>query len=85
MALILLALGDGSLTFMMFRNGVKSLSEGFALSTLLLMAMKRTPFLSHALHRPLHSFIVQDLERMVFEGVQLSDGDLLDLLALDFL
>ena len=38
--------------------------------------------LRHTLYRPLHGFVVQDLERMVFEGVQLSDGDLLDLLAL---
>ena len=41
--------------------------------------------LSHALHRPLHSLIVQHLERVVFEGMQVCDGDLLDLLALDFL
>lgn len=31
-------------SFMMFKNGVKSLSCGVALSTLLLMAMNRTPF-----------------------------------------
>ena len=30
--------------FMMFKNGVRSLSEGFALSTLLLMAINRMPF-----------------------------------------
>lgn len=30
--------------YMIFKNGVKSLSCGVALSTLLLMAMNRTPF-----------------------------------------
>ena len=44
-ALILLLVSLAYHSFMMFRNGVKSLSDGFALSTLLLMAMKRTPFL----------------------------------------
>ena len=43
------------------------------------------PELSHTLHRPLHSLIVQDLERMVFEGMQVCDGDLLDLFGLGFL
>ena len=42
------------------------------------------PELSHTLHRPLHGLIVQHLEGMVFEGVQVRDGDLLDLLALGF-
>ena len=42
------------------------------------------PELRHTLHRPLHGLIVQDLERMVFEGMQVRNGDLLDLLAVGF-
>ena len=41
--------------------------------------------LSHTFHRPLHSLIVQHLEGVVFEGMQVSDGNLLDLFGLDFL
>lgn len=43
-ALILLLVSFAYHSFMMFKNGVKSLSCGVALSTLLLTAMKRTPF-----------------------------------------
>ena len=43
-ALILLLVSFAYHSFMMFKNGVKSLSEGFALSTLLLMAINRMPF-----------------------------------------
>ena len=41
--------------------------------------------LCDALHRPGHSFIVQHLERMLLEGKQLSDGNLLHLFPLLFL
>ena len=41
--------------------------------------------LCHALYRPLHGLIVQDLEWVVFERVQVGDGDLLDLFVLGFL
>lgn len=40
----LLTFPEWELFFMMFKNGVRSLSEGFALSTLLLMAINRMPF-----------------------------------------
>ena len=40
----LLTFPEWEMFFMMFKNGVKSLSCGVALSTLLLMAMNRTPF-----------------------------------------
>ena len=42
-ARILLLVSFAYHSFMMFRNGVKSLSVGLALSTLLLIAMNRTP------------------------------------------
>jgi len=41
--------------------------------------------LFYAFHRALHGLIVQDLKGMVFEGEQLSDGNLLHLLPLLFL